>query len=129
MAAQVASPERPNVYIAADADGYREQSDLDQAATLLDLLEIVEGAMTAAGLDRPTWRPQPGGGAFARLDPEERVADGFVSALDAELFHYNLSRRPCSRMRLRVEVHSGRLCVHAQPESGGVVENQAERMA
>lgn len=52
------------------------------------------------------------------------IVDRFVREVEAELFRYNLSRRPGARLRVSVSVRCGQLtreCV-----LGGVVEHKAE---
>ena len=121
------------LYIAADAAGYSKQSDFDQAATRCALLDILDAAVAAAGLGRPSWRHRPSGGALAVLPidgPGRAVANRFLRELDAELFRYNFSRRPEARLRINLSIHCGQLdrtLRYALP-LGGVVEDQAERV-
>jgi hypothetical protein len=138
----IVSPERPSVspdgvadrrlFIAADAAGYRKQSEFDQAAMRCDLLDLLDGAAAAAGLPRPAWRRRPCGvGELATLSvdgPARPVADSFVRELDAELFRYNLSRRQDARLYLRLSVHYGQFGNWYNLPLGSVVEHQAERV-
>jgi hypothetical protein len=99
--------------IAADSVNHRNDTDLDRTAAQCGLLDVLDAASSFAGLRGLTWHPRPDGAGQLAVPPVETpeplVVDRFLRELDAELFRYNVPRRPGDRLRLRVAIHYGQL--------------------
>jgi hypothetical protein len=85
----------------------------DQLQQILQelLVQSLDRAGAAAGLDRSTWHRQPKGDEeFAVLPPgvpEHAVVDDYVRALNAELQSVNRYRVPEAKVRMRLAIHHG----------------------
>ncbi|MCP2169814.1 hypothetical protein [Goodfellowiella coeruleoviolacea] len=102
---------RRSGFLAVDVQGYGRVDDQRQVEFQRTLVNALDQAGAAAGLDRAVWtRTGRGDEEFALLaDPEcePRVLDDFVRELDALLRCYNRDRLPEARLRLRVAIHHG----------------------
>jgi hypothetical protein len=96
-----------------DMERYSARGNLEQLASQRDLDRALHAAASGAGLDRTHWQEQVGGdGELAVLpadtDPASVIAD-FTRELHTCLGEINSSRRPDTRLRLRLAVHFGLL--------------------
>lgn len=101
------------VVLSIDAQGYGKAHDHDQISIQDELLDVLDTAATAAGLDRRTWHRQGKGDEELALipasepDTETRVVDGLVRELATVLFQRNYERPAKSRFRLRLAIDYG----------------------
>jgi hypothetical protein len=97
--------------VAVDAEAYSERNTNSQYRLQSSLLDLLDAAATAVGLDRLQWLLQPqGDGELAAIPQghnEQLVVDSFVHELDKHLTVYNEERLPEARMRLRIAMHFG----------------------
>ncbi|HEY7485121.1 MAG TPA: hypothetical protein VH912_11730 [Streptosporangiaceae bacterium] len=113
--------------IAVDVHRYSRRDPLAQVDTQKDLIDALENAAVAVGLDRRKWHLQSiGDGELAILpaavDEPVVVAD-FVEELRKRLLRQNRSLRRDARLRIRVAIHSGMLHLAANGYAGpGPVE-------
>jgi hypothetical protein len=103
-------PPDQRLFLTADCVDCRSGSELDRIAAQRCLLDVVDAAAAATGLPRLAWARRPiGPGELTELPIDEPPGiDGFLSELDAELFHHNVTRRSTDRLRLRTAIHYGR---------------------
>jgi hypothetical protein len=112
--------------VSTDVKGYGTNDERSHIDIQRALLQVVDEAAEAAGLDRSTWTTQGAGdGELAILPPEVReadVVDDYVAELRAALEHHNHGRLPESRLRLRLAIHFGSAIPAANGYAGhGVV--------
>lgn len=111
--------------LSTDAQGYSRRHDRGQSALQGELLCVLDEAAQSAGLDRPSWHRQGSGDGELALvpptEPESRVVDDFVRALDTVLFQHNDDRRPDDRLRLRLALDHGPVQLAANGFAGKAV--------
>jgi hypothetical protein len=111
--------------LSTDAQGYSRRHDRSQSALQQELLYLLDQAAESVGLHRPNWHRQGSGDGELALvppsEPEFRVVDDFVRALDMLLFRHNYDRRPDDRLRLRLAADHGPVQVSANGYAGHAV--------
>ncbi|GGP81041.1 hypothetical protein [Saccharothrix coeruleofusca] len=110
---------RRSLLVCCDLRRYSAADDHLQRALQELLVQSLDRAGRAAGLDRARWVRQPKGDEeWAVLPPdtpEPLVVDRYVRELDAELRSVNRYRVPEAKLRMRLAVHFG---VTAQGANG-----------
>lgn len=108
------------VVVAVDMESYSKRSNVLQHRAQVAFKQIMEKACAEAGLDRNTWRIQPGGdGELAILPPhvsERAVVGRLAPVLDRLLREHNQGLTPEAKVRLRLAVHQG--LVHLDGANG-----------
>jgi hypothetical protein len=108
--------------LSTDVQGYSRRHDRSQSALQEELLGLLDQAAESVGLHRQDWHRQGSGDGELALvppsEPESRVVDDFVRALDMALFQHNYDRRPDDRLRLRLAVDHGPVQVAANGYAG-----------
>jgi hypothetical protein len=111
--------------LSTDVQGYSRRHDRGQSTLQQELLRLLDQAAESAGLRRQSWRRQGSGDGELALvppsEPESRVVDDFVRALDILLFQHNYDRRPDDRLRLRLAADHGPVQVAANGYAGHAV--------
>jgi len=113
--------------LSVDASGYGGRNDVQQEDLQRELMSLLNGAATLAGLRRPEWQRQPAGdGELAILPPTESepvVVDDYVRELYLALARRNWNALPGRHLRLRLAMHFGSAKAADLGYSGqGVVE-------
>jgi len=102
---------RRSLLVSCDLRKYGAADDQLQRILQELLVQSLDRAGTAAGLDRSSWHRQPlGDEEFAVLpsdSPESTVVDTYVRALAAELHSLNRYRVPEAKVRMRMAIHHG----------------------
>ncbi|MFD9736909.1 hypothetical protein [Umezawaea sp. NPDC059074] len=102
---------RRSLLVSCDLRKYGAADDQLQRILQELLVQSLDRAGAAAGLDRSSWHRQPlGDEEFAVLppdSPESTVVDTYVRALAAELHSLNRYRVPEARVRMRMAIHHG----------------------
>ncbi|HEX6342858.1 hypothetical protein [Umezawaea sp.] len=102
---------RRSLLVCCDLRKYGAADDQLQGILQELLVQSLDRAGVAAGLDRTTWHRQPKGDEeFAVLPPdtpERPVVDDYVRALNAELRSVNRYRVPEAKVRMRMALHHG----------------------
>ena len=108
------------VVVAVDMESYSKRSNVLQHRAQVAFKQIMEKACAEAGLDRNSWRIQPGGdGELAILPPqvsERAVVGRLAPVVDRLLRQHNQGLAPEARIRLRLAVHQG--LVHLDGANG-----------
>ncbi|WP_436501328.1 hypothetical protein [Actinokineospora sp. HUAS TT18] len=94
-----------------DAQGYSRRDDRGQSALQAELVDVLDTAASAVGLDRSRWHRQPSGdGELALIpadQPETAVVQDFTLRLASLLFGHNAGRVGGDRLRLRMAIDHG----------------------
>lgn len=102
---------RRSLLVCCDLRRYSAADDQLQRSLQELLVQSLDRAAAAAGLDRTTWQRQPeGDGEFAVLPPdtpESVVVDRYVRSLNAELQSVNRYRVAEAKVRMRLAIHHG----------------------
>jgi hypothetical protein len=102
---------RRSLLVCCDLRKYGAADDQLQRILQELLIQSLDRAGLAAGLDRTKWHRQPKGDEeFAVLppdSPERPVVDDYVRALNAELQSVNRYRVPDAKVRMRMALHHG----------------------
>lgn len=102
---------RRSLLVCCDLRKYGAADDQLQRILQELLVQSLDRAGAAAGVDRSTWIRQPKGDEeFAVLPPdtpERPVVDDYVRALNAELQSVNRYRIPDAKVRMRLAIHHG----------------------
>jgi len=102
---------RRSLLVCCDLRRYSAADDQLQRALQELLVQSLDRAAAAAGIDRTTWQRQPeGDGEFAVLPsetPEHLVVDRYVRSLHAELQSVNRYRVAEAKVRMRLAIHHG----------------------
>ncbi|MEO6083397.1 MAG: hypothetical protein ABIQ18_09855 [Umezawaea sp.] len=102
---------RRSLLVCCDLRKYGAADDQLQRILQELLIQSLDRAGVAAGVDRSTWLRQPKGDEeFAVLppnSPERPVVDDYVRALNAELQSVNRYRVPDAKVRMRLAMHHG----------------------
>lgn len=105
--------------LSVDVVGYGRNDDVRQAGLQEQLLELLDAAAHAAGLDRTRWLLQGKGDEQLCLippaEPAPRVVGEFCRRLDSSLRAANDGLEPGRRMRLRLAIDDG----PARPAANG----------
>lgn len=114
-AANMAHDFLPYSIFAADIQNYSARDALGQVELRQQFRELMREAASAAHLDPVEWRRQDSGdGELALIPPsipKVRLADDLVRELKIKLQRINHPRRAEERIRLRVALHHGDVCV------------------
>ncbi|MDG4788154.1 hypothetical protein O7626_19805 [Micromonospora sp. WMMD1102] len=112
-------PER-RLLISVDMERYSRRGNLQQYEAQQAFQQLLHEAATAVGLDRVSWKTQQAGDGELAILPgdtrEPQVIGRLVPDLNRRLRHYNSSRLPEARVRLRVALHQG--LVHLDGANG-----------
>ncbi|GAA3880547.1 hypothetical protein GCM10022243_51460 [Saccharothrix violaceirubra] len=102
---------RRSLFVCCDLRSYGAADDGLQRELQELLVGSLDRAGAAAGLDRSRWTRQPKGdeewAVLPSTEPERRVVDDYVRALDRELSAVNKWRVPAGRLRMRLALHHG----------------------
>ncbi|MFI1993939.1 hypothetical protein [Actinoplanes sp. NPDC020271] len=108
------------VVVAVDMESYSKRSNVLQHRAQVAFKQIMEKACAEAGLDRNSWRIQPGGdGELAILPPqvsERAIVGKLAPVVDRLLREHNQGLASEARIRLRLAVHQG--LVHLDGANG-----------
>jgi hypothetical protein len=108
------------VVVAVDMESYSKRSNVLQHRAQVAFKQIMEKACAEAGLDRDSWRIQPGGdGELAILPPqvsERAVVGRLTPIIDRLLREHNQGLASEAKIRLRLAVHQG--LVHLDGANG-----------
>ncbi len=108
------------VVVAVDMESYSKRNNVLQHRAQVAFKQIMEHACAEAGLDRNSWRIQPGGdGELAILPPqvsERAVVGRLAPVVDRLLREHNQGLAPEAKIRLRLAVHQG--LVHLDGANG-----------
>ena len=108
------------VVVAVDMESYSKRSNVLQHRAQVAFKQIMEKACAEAGLDRNSWRIQPGGdGELAILPPqvsERAVVGRLTPVVDRLLREHNQGLALEAKIRLRLAVHQG--LVHLDGANG-----------
>jgi hypothetical protein len=116
------APERPadirltfRLLLAVDIQGYSRRTPRLQVAAQLDLLNAMEQAAAAAGLDRSAWSQQVAGDGVLAVLPDDAdivtVVGLFAPALERALAALERGGAPGRRVRVRLALHHGALII------------------
>ncbi|GIG92402.1 hypothetical protein [Plantactinospora endophytica] len=112
-------PER-RLLISVDMERYSRRGNVRQYEAQQAFQQLLHEAATAVGLDRISWKTQQAGDGELAILPadarEPQVIGRLVPDLNRRLRHYNSSRLPEARVRLRVALHQG--LVHLDGANG-----------
>src|SRR6266536_3112619 len=100
------SSRQRRLHMLADQEGYGPRLEGRQRALQRGMLDVFDEAALEAGLDRPSWKRQPGGDSELAVFParcdDARVLADLIRELDTALGDYNRPLQRQERLRLRV---------------------------
>ncbi|WP_433475989.1 hypothetical protein ACQPZP_02505 [Spirillospora sp. CA-142024] len=101
--------------LAVDVQGYSRRTPGLQVAAQLDLLDAMERAAEAAGLDRDSWSQQVTGDGVLAVLPDDAdivlVVGRFAPALEDALAALAETAAPERRVRVRLALHHGAMII------------------
>ena len=111
--------------LSVDVVGYGRNDDIEQARIQRELIELLDAAGIAAGLDRRRWLRQAKGDEELCLIPAtevlSRVVGGFCAQLDTLVRAANQARDERAPLRLRLAIDDGPASPAANGFSGRAV--------